>query len=138
MSQSEDDELEAYWADVRGPRPPRPSPIETLNLPKWSWLPALDAFGRATVYIGLFTPNGEVSALDYRRLPTIIHVIGNHVQIDRIEFPTTQNDWGEIRYFGVCLEEEFSPPVLFLNTSNVVTVRSGDSLNLTQSTVYLG
>jgi len=57
----------------------------------------------ATVYVGLFTSTGEVSASSYtRELITFATPVGNTIKNDaEVRFPIAVEDWGEVTSAGI-------------------------------------
>lgn len=162
MNEDDDDlDLEACWADVRGPKreppppplqpqipragppprkyeatPPPPGLLEPQRAERRRQLIALLTRPQETrVFVGLFTPEGEVTAVGYTRIPAMLRVENGTAHIDEIPFPTAESDWGEVLTAGVFNEQ--GEAIFYLDLQAPSTILAGDNLNLNGMTARL-
>lgn len=133
---SDDEDIDSMWGTLRPKKPaPPPDPTWIDKIRGAAKLTASSKEGRpsttftAPVEVALFTPQGEVSARDYRRARTTLEIDGERATLGDVEFAEAISDWGFVMTLGVCLASE-GAPTFYLDLKNPMRIRNSLSLSL--------
>lgn len=144
VAPEDDEELEAYWADVRSPtrvRTPVPTLVDVRDLPKGEPLGnpiagsvrdlILARFGdrEVDVQIGLYTSEGEVTAEGYARVPSRMRLNQEGVSINAVFFPEVTSNWGVVQTAAIFVDDH---ALFYLDLANAACLRAGDAMSISE------